>query len=526
LGLTDLNVPFLLLAALTLGRSALALRRAPWVHAREWWLAIACVLLSALITYVFAAGYTGAVAFASALGLLNLPTQLITEANRALRRGAQRRALLLARLAALLHPAAAFRDRPRFFRLILSLRAGLEPDPREIDRFVRVDPELAHVIEIFRAHLRGDLPALRQIFADPEPRARLLAGGFGLAYLRLAGITSSAPEALPVVLGEIERADPTLQSADAAAILTVFFPAYLADAALTRAHVQALRPYLAPGEADAAIAVALARAGDLPAALSQLDRALHEHRRDRYATHLLHVWRRILTEHLAPAPPPTATSARILEKFRHEAEVLATLATLEGRSADRLQLTWSLALALALVYLIVAATGDPLAPDHLYAWGALFTPELEITSAWRLLTSTFLHAGVIHLIFNLIGLHFFGRFVEPFFGHLRAGIIYLAAGGLSGLSVALLADPERPSLLVGASGAIFGLGGAMLAALLSRPLLRATRRGRAQIRGLLILFGLQVVLDLTVAQISSTAHIAGLLVGLALGLLLAPRVRP
>ena len=518
-----LSLPFLVLAGLTLARFVASLRGAPPEHAREWWIAAAVAALGGLLAALLAWDYAGLVAFALVALLLLAPTRLAVAANRAVRVGAERRAQALARAAALLHPTLPFRDRPRFFRLLLALRAGDPPAPAELDYFARAEPELARTIPLFAAHLRGDIPALQDIFADPDERARLLAAGFGLAYLRVVGVTADAAPTLLAALGEVERRDPSLQGPDVAALLAVFYPAYAGDVAAARAHAHALRAYLAPGEGDAAVAVALARAGDRPAALAALDAAALAHARDRFARSLLAAWRRVVADHLVPAPAPTPALDRVLAKLRHDAEVLATLAALEGRSADRLRLTWTIAAALVAVHALSLATGDPLDPYHLYELGALFTADFTLAESWRLLTSTLLHAGALHLAFNLFGLRFFGRFVEPFYGPLRAAAIYLAAGALSGLSVALLADPERPQLLVGASGAIFGLGGAMLAALLVRPVLRATRRGRSQIRGLLALFGLQVVLDLMVAQISSTAHIAGVLAGLLLGLALAPR---
>lgn len=520
-----LSLPFLVLAGIAALRFALGLRGVPREHALEWWIALAVVALGAGLVALLAADLTGLAAFGLVFALLIAPARVGLAANRALRGGAERRAQALALLAVLLHPTRAFRERPRFFRLLLALRAGQDPAPAEIEHFRRSDPELAGLLPIFAAHIRGDIPVLEDIFADPAERARLLAGGFGLAYLRVVGLTAADPAPLLAALGEAERRDPTFQSADVAALLAVFFPAYAGDVDATRAHVDGLRAYLAPGEGPSAIAVALARRGDLEAALAALDDAARRVAGDRYAANLVAVYRRVLVDHTVPAPAPTPALERVLAKLDRDAQVLATLATLEGRSADHLRLTWTIAAALVAAYVALVATGDALDPYHLYELGALFTADFTPAQSWRLLTSTLLHAGLPHLAFNLVGLRFFGRFVEPFYGPLRAAALYLAAGALSGYSVVRLADPEAPQLLVGASGAIFGLGGAMLAALLTRPVLRGTRRGRSQIRGLLILFGLQVILDLMVAQISSTAHIAGVIAGFVLGLALAPRPR-
>jgi len=78
---------------------------------------------------------------------------------------------------------------------------------------------------------------------------------------------------------------------------------------------------------------------------------------------------------------------------------------------------------------------------------------------WRLITSAFLHANIIHLAFNMLALWWFGGPVEQYLGRLRFILLYLVAG-LAGSAGALLQAPTTPTL--GASGAIFGILGAML----------------------------------------------------------------
>ena len=86
-----------------------------------------------------------------------------------------------------------------------------------------------------------------------------------------------------------------------------------------------------------------------------------------------------------------------------------------------------------------------------------------------------------------------------------------------------LRDPEQPLILVGASGAIMALGGAVLAALLvSRPL-RTSAIGRRGLILLVVLLALQVLFDLVTPQVSGTAHAAGIAAGLAV---LLPRKDP
>ena len=78
---------------------------------------------------------------------------------------------------------------------------------------------------------------------------------------------------------------------------------------------------------------------------------------------------------------------------------------------------------------------------------------------WRLITSAFLHANLIHIAFNMLALWWFGGPVEEYLGRVRFVLLYLVAG-LAGSAGAILQAPSTPTL--GASGAIFGILGAML----------------------------------------------------------------
>ena len=193
-----------------------------------------------------------------------------------------------------------------------------------------------------------------------------------------------------------------------------------------------------------------------------------------------------------------------------------------GRQARRPLLTWTWLALLLGVYAAYAAAGEPEDPAHAYAWGALFVPEFNAGEAWRLATLTLLHAGGLHLALNLLMLWRFGGFVEALFGRARLAAIYVLSAAISGLTVVLLPSDEY-TLLVGASGAIMALGGAVLAALVVRRDLRATRIGRAELIVLSVLFALQILFDAITPQVSGTAHAAGIAAGLLLGALLMPR---
>jgi membrane associated rhomboid family serine protease len=114
-----------------------------------------------------------------------------------------------------------------------------------------------------------------------------------------------------------------------------------------------------------------------------------------------------------------------------------------------------------IVYLITVAQGSGLNDPggSLFNKWALFGPLVGGGDWWRLITSAFLHASVIHIAFNMLALWWLGAPVEMALGRVRFIGLYLVSG-LAGAAGALVADPN--AVTVGASGAIFGLLGAGL----------------------------------------------------------------
>jgi membrane associated rhomboid family serine protease len=129
---------------------------------------------------------------------------------------------------------------------------------------------------------------------------------------------------------------------------------------------------------------------------------------------------------------------------------------------------------------------------------------------YRLLTAGFLHAGPIHLLFNMFALWILGSMIEPALGRWRFGLIYFVSL-LCGSFGALLLSPNE--LTVGASGAVFGLMAA--AAVLAR------NRGFSLMEsGLGIWIGLNLLITFTVPNISIGGHLGGLIGGGVAALLL------
>jgi len=94
----------------------------------------------------------------------------------------------------------------------------------------------------------------------------------------------------------------------------------------------------------------------------------------------------------------------------------------------------------------------------LFVWGAKINDQIALGQYWRFLTPMFLHAGLTHLLVNMYSLYILGKDVEFIFGRFKYCLIYLSAGLLGNVASFALSS----SISVGASGAIFGLLGALL----------------------------------------------------------------
>ena len=133
----------------------------------------------------------------------------------------------------------------------------------------------------------------------------------------------------------------------------------------------------------------------------------------------------------------------------------------------------------------------------------------------------FLHAGVMHILANSLSLFIFGQIVERTHGHGRFVLIYLLAG-LFG-SVASFSI-NSTGVGVGASGAVFGIVGALAAYFVANRRVMGDL-GRQNLMGLLVLVAINIAFALTTPGIDNWAHMGGLASGFLLGLALGPRYR-
>jgi membrane associated rhomboid family serine protease/Tfp pilus assembly protein PilF len=181
----------------------------------------------------------------------------------------------------------------------------------------------------------------------------------------------------------------------------------------------------------------------------------------------------------------------------------------------------NVAVFLAMLLAGVSMLSNPSGPD-LVRWGANFGPLTVSGQWWRLLTCVFVHGGLLHIAMNMWCLWNLGSLAESLYGHWTFALLYL----LSGLAASLTSMAWKPSVLsVGASGAIFGIAGALIASYylgeFSMP--RAAMGG--PLRSVVIFAAVSLYWGAESAGTDNAAHVGGLVMGLILGALIA-RVAP
>lgn len=173
------------------------------------------------------------------------------------------------------------------------------------------------------------------------------------------------------------------------------------------------------------------------------------------------------------------------------------------------------------VFFILTMFGDTEDAVFMLQHGAMYEPNIiEGHEYYRIFTCLFLHFGITHLLNNMVLLGALGWNLELEIGKVRFVIIYFASG-IIGNIVSLFYDLtlEQPAVSAGASGAIFGLMGALLYVVIANR----GRLGRLSGRGMLVMVILSLYFGLTSTGVDNLAHIGGLVSGFLLAVLLYRR---
>ena len=216
----------------------------------------------------------------------------------------------------------------------------------------------------------------------------------------------------------------------------------------------------------------------------------------------------------------SATHSRAFSSVPADHDMATSTRRSQLRSAPAV-LVLILANALAFLYEIYAGGWND--PEVLHRIGAV-EPYAVVAQGeyWRLFTALFLHAGFLHLAFNLFALYILGPPLERSIGTIRFLACYLISGLASSAGVVALTEVGLVQVgqLVGASGCILGVVGAWAGLLLRH---RHAPFAKQRLANIGLIVAIQIAFDLSTPQISMAAHMCGLVAGFFLGLLLAPR---
>lgn len=173
------------------------------------------------------------------------------------------------------------------------------------------------------------------------------------------------------------------------------------------------------------------------------------------------------------------------------------------------------------VFFILSLFGDTEDAAFMLQHGAMYEPMVtQQHEFYRIFTSMFLHFGITHLLNNMVLLGALGWNLELEIGKIRFLIIYLVSGiGGNLLSLYFGISAETYAVSAGASGAIFGLMGALLYVVIANR----GRLGRLSGKGMLFMVILSLYFGLTSSGVDNWAHIGGLVTGFVMAVILYRR---
>lgn len=187
--------------------------------------------------------------------------------------------------------------------------------------------------------------------------------------------------------------------------------------------------------------------------------------------------------------------------------------------------SYALVLLNLAVWLLTLASGAALlqAPaEQMLVWGGNAASEVQRGQWWRLLSAVFLHSGLMHLAMNMAALLCTGPTVERVYGSRRFLLLYLGAG-LAGSAMSLHFSAQQATA-VGASGAVFGVAGALLVAALQHRRFLPTMLSFYTLGGIGLLLLDAMLRGFGSERVDNAAHVGGLLAGCLLALILPERI--
>ena len=512
----DLDLVLLISAAIVLGATALRLVRFPVRQTWDSWLMLAVPTAAGAVVHLTARGNGGAAFWVVFVVVILMPIWALRASGRALRWGRIDRARAFATVAWLVRPFGSIRRFRHFIELAWRIDRGQTFDiDAALRDFGEISDREAAVERFALLSWRSDFDTMAEAIRDPRTRSELSRLGMTSVVLTVLGETTPAA-AFAQAYRELTGAKRGRRDAAEEARTLLAGAAYLAEIDTVEEQVADLVRDAPPSRAAFWRATVLQRAGRPEAAAQIVRTALAERGVSRGTRARLE---RRLEQPLEPLEPSAEVEAalRAIRKSAYARRALGALAFRKRRPAP---LMWAILLSL------LAAYGWQLALDgqESVVVGGLAVPFDRAPDAYRLLSHAWLHADGVHLAVNTLGLWFFGRFVEQHFGALRMFLLYVLSAIGGGLGLLLLRS--EPAVAVGASGAVFGLIAATAVIVALDRTLRQTAEGRRELAVLGFIAAVQLVVDTLLPFSAGSAHLGGLVTGLAVAVVLRPRAAP
>jgi rhomboid protease GluP len=515
----DLNYVLMWIVGISAGAGMLSIL---WrFRGRQWgWLVVCALTLLTLgvglLRFPERAGYAAAVAWAT---LFLVPLWGQRWLQRLAVRQRYRTARRLARVLAWLHPADGWREQPDFLEVLEELQRGnLDRARSHLDSLsLRAGPLARFArLQLFRFEGRW-FEARTWIEKNVADRERTSDPQTFLFYLRVLGEVGQ-PAAMLQAYREA-AARPSVQQARTDLLLLLF--AFAGRGAALATLLAGPQRHLPEPARRFWRATAMQVAGRQDEAREQLAGLLEG------ADPLL----RSASERRLELPLPTLDPAEL------PPELLSLLNNLESAVADQASygtlarprpgrnwVSWTLLAVLTAVF-AAEVPGGTTSSENLARLGALLISPGVPVAWWRVFTAAFLHFGAVHFALNALALWYLGRYLERLWGAAAmAAAFVIPAVSANTVAVMLLSGPRVA--LVGASGGVMGVIGALMVLMA----LEWRRTGVLLLRRQLWLLGtivaVQVLFDLVTPRVSSTIHVAGLVVGGAVGLVFAQVRRP
>ncbi|MDD6492181.1 MAG: rhomboid family intramembrane serine protease [Firmicutes bacterium] len=184
--------------------------------------------------------------------------------------------------------------------------------------------------------------------------------------------------------------------------------------------------------------------------------------------------------------------------------------------------TISLVIINSMVFLVMEMIGDTEDTAFMMEMGASWPPYILDGQCWRFFTSTFMHFGFEHIMNNMLVLACAGPILEKAMGHIKYLILYIVAGvGGSAFSFLQMLYSDKYAVAAGASGAIFGIIGALLWIVIRHKGRYETLTGK----GLLFMIVISLYYGISSGEVDNWGHIGGLVMGFLMSVIFYQKPR-